>query len=158
MEPEEVTNSKDTGKDISKGSMDISATGPDISSQPQEPNGSKRTKASNKSRKSKAKSKKPQNHETFKPNVDNQKPSQKGDKDSIETREEMYDRLKNGAGYLFGDGTLIANIGTTRENPEVEIKTMTYPEEKVQKCKFSSQLLLNLLGAKMTCSSILTLL
>jgi hypothetical protein len=59
-------------------------------------------------------------------------PTPEPDKGLIESREEMHERLKNGTEY---NSTKVKGvmIGGTLENPVISKKTVTFPENQIQK-------------------------
>jgi hypothetical protein len=60
-----------------------------------------------------------------------QLPSQEFDKNLIESREEMYDRLKNGSEYNHDEVVGVMVAGTI-ENPVIATKTITYPDDEIE--------------------------
>jgi hypothetical protein len=58
-------------------------------------------------------------------------PSQEFDKEFIETREEMYERLKHGKEYNLDEVVGVMVAGTI-ENPVVATKTITYPDDQIE--------------------------
>jgi hypothetical protein len=61
-----------------------------------------------------------------------QAPSKEFDKNLIESREEMYDRLKNGTDYNL-DEVVGVMVGGTMENPVIAKKTITYPDDEIER-------------------------
>jgi hypothetical protein len=84
-------------------------------------------KPSHSSKKAKAKSKK-----KAAPTPKDPEPIPEPDKGLIETREEMHERLKNGSDFATDriKGVMIAG---TLENPVISTKTVTFPEDQIQK-------------------------
>jgi hypothetical protein len=64
--------------------------------------------------------------------VGDQAPSKVFDKNLIESREEMYDRLKNGTDYNL-DEVVGVMVGGTMENPVIAKKTITYPDDEIER-------------------------
>ncbi len=61
-----------------------------------------------------------------------QPPPRELDKNLIETREEMHDRLKNGSQYNLDEVVGVMVAGTI-ENPVVATKTITYPDDEIER-------------------------
>jgi hypothetical protein len=57
---------------------------------------------------------------------------QEFDKNLIETREEVHDRLKNGSDYNL-DEVVGVMVGGTIENPVIAKKTITYPDDEIER-------------------------
>jgi len=49
----------------------------------------------------------------------------------------MYDRLINRSEFEV-HGIVGVMVGGTKENPKIDTKTKSYPEEKAQRCKYTS--------------------
>lgn len=141
IENKDVDNQNNaSNNDVELASKDMADL--DISSGAHETENATSTKSNGtKSKKSKSKKKKSQNSKSSNTKPEEQKPNQDSEPSPIETKEQMYDRLRNGRDY--NEGIKLGElpvwgvmVGGTMENPEIDTKTARYPEEKVQKRKF----------------------